>query len=167
MCCTRVSINCHCALGVDQADPMPLECCPADLTPRSIGELRHLRNHRCQRSYKSPPNPLFSPSARQVMSRLSTAFALARSVCVRMPRAGISRIVPPQPIVRPVLTARFRSTSTKPSAAPPVDTPPPAEESVGAAELFDQVEIDGAEWEGEEVEEGVFISAVSRRLSDT
>jgi hypothetical protein len=38
---------------------------------------------------------------------------------------------------------------------------------VGAAELFDQVEIDGAEWEGEEVEEGVFISAVSRRLSDT
>jgi hypothetical protein len=58
----------------------------------------------------------------------------------------------------PCSTVRYRSTSTKPAAVEPVEE---AVENQGAADLFDEVELDGEEWEGEEIEEGVFVSVVS------
>lgn len=90
------------------------------------------------------------------------AFAIVRQAALT-PRALHTR-----PLLRPALTnvgcshwatsvRRPYSAKPKPPKEPPVEI---AEEMLGA-EFFEEVEIDAdPEWEGEEVSEGVFMSAM-------
>lgn len=63
-----------------------------------------------------------------------------------------------RPVLPPTAIYQSRATSSKREAEIDIQ---------GAANLFDEVELDGEEWEGEEIQEGVFISSpeVSSRPS--